>query len=115
MIALFVVAALQVWAPDQSVHIAPDGTVTPNPRCREAARRYVQDQEMRGGARNLGELPPGVLMHAVLKTVDGCAVNVLVQRGPDGRKLEIPAGAAGVRAAPAHAPSKAQRLPKRQR
>ena len=117
MIALFVVAALQAGAPSMSARIEPDGTVVvaTAPHCREAARRHVQDRALRETPRNLGDLPPGVLMHTVLKTVDGCAVNVLVQRGPDGRKREIPAGPAGVRPAPVSAPSEAQRLPQRQR
>ena len=117
MLALFVLAAVQAVAPSHTGRIEPDGTVVvaTAPGCREAARRNAQDRALRETPRNLGELPPGVLMHTVLKTVDGCAVNVLVRRGPDGRKAEVPAGPAGVRAAPASRPSKAQRLPQRHR
>lgn len=56
--------------------------------------------------RKLGHLPPGVAIHAVLKSVEGCPVNVLVRRGPDGHKLEVPAGPGVVTPAPA---SEAQR------
>ena len=67
--------------------------------CRERVLRYTQGAQPRW-PRKLGELPPGVISHAVIKKVDGCPVTVLVRRGPDGRKLEVPSGPAGVVPAP---------------
>jgi hypothetical protein len=117
MLSLFVLAALQSGAPSLSARIDPDGTVVvaTAPHCREAARRHARNRALGEMPRNLADLPPGVPMHTVLKTVDGCAVNVLVRRGPDGRKVETPAGVAGVWKAPVARPSEAQRLPERQR
>ena len=117
MLALVLAAALQAATPDAVPRVNSDPLVVDvtGERCRERARQYVQNLEGGGGLRNLGELPPGVVIHAVLKTVDGCPVNVLMQRGPDGRKLEVPAGAAGIRNAPVSGRSERQRLPQRQR
>ena len=114
IVALTLAAAVSAAEPPRQVYqINPDGGVgVTSQRCREVRRRYVQDNGVGGGVRPLGELPPGVLTHTVLKTVDGCPVNVLMERGPDGRKLEVPAGPAGLRSAPV---SERQRLPERGR
>lgn len=51
--------------------------------------------------RKMTELPPGQAMLAVEKRVGGCAVNVLKQKDLAGNHVMVPAGPAGVRAAPA--------------
>ena len=107
IVALTLAAAVSAAEPPRRPQLGGPVPMAPPAECRERARRYVQDN---GGARprRLGDLPPGVISHTVLKTVDGCPVNVLMRRGPDGKKLEVPAGAGGVMLAPS---SERQRLP----
>ena len=53
--------------------------------------------------RKLGDLPPGRAVLAVNKSVHGCPVTVLMERGPDGER-RMTADPAGVHALPASEP-----------
>ncbi len=81
---------------------AASPTILPT-NCRQPLRVPAQAQAPLG-YRQLGELPPGVGFKAVLKSVDGCPVSVLLQRGPDGELLEVPQAAPRVQRAPAGGP-----------
>lgn len=57
------------------------------PPCRAQGPRTVVGRAD-GRPRKLEEMPPAVGFKAVLKSVDGCPVSVLLQRGPDGKPIE---------------------------
>jgi hypothetical protein len=103
MLALFVLAALQAAPQTEAYRINPDGSVVnlTAERCRARSPRQVQDRAPRAGTRKLTELPPGRAELAVLKQVDGCHIAVLMQRGPDGKHLEVPASPGGMQTLPA--------------
>jgi hypothetical protein len=80
MLAFALAAAMSSPAP-------PTALAAPPPDCRASGSRAIV-QRAPLGRRKLGELPPGVLTLAVNKWVDGCPVSVLMQTGPDGRRIE---------------------------
>ncbi len=78
----------------------PRAMTRPAVRC-APARTYTAGTVTRM-PRKLDELPPGKLMLAVNKTVDGCPVNVLMQKDARGEWVEEAAPGARVSKAPAN-------------
>jgi hypothetical protein len=93
MLAALIITAGAMAAPAPPVMsgrvIQAVPSIGATPPCR-ATGPTVAVQRSGVDARKLGELPPPVGIKLVSKTVDGCAVSVLMQRGPDGKYLERP-------------------------
>ena len=56
--------------------------------CRRLGPRMVVERSTSPPPRKLDELPPAVAVLAVNKSVNGCPVSVLMQIGPDGKRVE---------------------------
>ena len=83
---LIALAAMATAQPSEPILSQP----TPV-RCGAPVTRALDKGSL--GARKLGELPPGLAMLAVNKTVRGCPVAVLMERGSDGERRMVPVGA----------------------
>jgi anti-sigma factor RsiW len=80
MLTFALVAALSGAAPP--VLVGPAAS-----ECRRSGPRTVVERST-SQPRKLDELPPAVAILAVNKSVNGCPVSVLMQTGPDGRRVE---------------------------
>lgn len=80
MIAFALAAALSSSAPPIVQGAVPA-------HCRASAPRTIVERST-SHPRKLDELPPATAILAVNKSVNGCPVSVLMQTGPDGRRIE---------------------------